>query len=624
MSAKKLLSILLVFTLLCTMALPAALAEDEAAPEKNETVYVLCAPDGSTRRVIVTGHLTNPQAAETLPDVSSLTDIESVKGYETFDGTQWQADGQDIYYRGDSNDELPVDVRISYTLDGEAVTPEELAGKSGRVTIRFDFTVTASRTVTIDGQKETVTLPFAVLSAVLMENDVFRNVTVVNGRVINDGDRMLVVGAALPGMAKSLKLAEDTDVTLPEYVEITADAEYFALPLSLICATCKPFARLDTEKLNSAADLQDAADQLTDGMTRLMSGSGALVDGLSELNEKSGALISGVDTLADGLTTLTGYNDSLNQGASQVFSSLLSVANSQLLAAGLDVPELTMENYAQTLDSLIASTDVEAVARQQVEQAVRAQEGTVRAAVTEAVRQEVAQQVTQAAEAQVTEKVLAALNMTSETYQAAVEAGQVTDTQKKQIEAAVKQQMASDEVKALIDGQTTSQMASDDVTTLISAKTEEQVQALIAQNVASDEVQKQIAAKKDQADAARQSLTVLKTQLDNYQTFYTGLTTYTQGVASASEGAAALRDNLPALSDGIAQLLSGAETLRDGLATFNSDGVEQLTGLTGDIDTLLARVRALADAAKDYAAFSGLADGVQGSVSFIWRTDAIR
>lgn len=624
MSAKKLLSILLVFTLLCTMALPAALAEDEAAPEKNETVYVLCAPDGSTRRVIVTGHLTNPQAAETLPDVSSLTDIESVKGYETFDGTQWQADGQDIYYRGDSNDELPVDVRISYTLDGEAVTPEELAGKSGRVTIRFDFTVTASRTVTIDGQKETVTLPFAVLSAVLMENDVFRNVTVVNGRVINDGDRMLVVGAALPGMAKSLKLAEDTDVTLPEYVEITADAEYFALPLSLICATCEPFARLDTEKLNSAADLQDAADQLTDGMTRLMSGSGALVDGLSELNEKSGALISGVDTLADGLTTLTGYNDSLNQGASQVFSSLLSVANSQLLAAGLDVPELTMENYAQTLDSLIASTDVEAVARQQVEQAVRAQEGTVRAAVTEAVRQEVAQQVTQAAEAQVTEKVLAALNMTSETYQAAVEAGQVTDTQKKQIEAAVKQQMASDEVKALIDGQTTSQMASDNVTTLISAKTEEQVQALIAQNVASDEVQKQIAAKKDQADAARQSLTALKTQLDNYQTFYTGLTTYTQGVASASEGAAALRDNLPALSDGIAQLLSGAETLRDGLATFNSDGVEQLTGLTGDIDTLLARVRALADAAKDYAAFSGLADGVQGSVSFIWRTDAIR
>ncbi len=624
MSAKKLLSILLVFTLLCTMALPAALAEDEAAPEKNETVYVLCAPDGSTRRVIVTGHLTNPQAAETLPDVSSLTNIESVKGYETFDGTQWQADGQDIYYRGDSNNELPVDVRISYTLDGEAVTPEELAGKSGRVTIRFDYTVTASRTVTIDGQEETVTLPFAVLSAVLMENDVFRNVTVVNGRVVNDGDRMLVVGAALPGMAKNLKLAEDTDVTLPEYVEITADAENFALPLSLICATCEPFAKLDTEKLNSAADLQDAADQLTDGMTKLMSGSGALVDVLSELNEKSGALISGVDTLTDGLTTLTGYNDSLNQGASQVFSSLLSVANSQLLAAGLDVPELTMENYAQTLDSLIASTDVEAVAREQVEQAVRAQEDTVRAAVTEAVRQEVAQQVTQAAEAQVTEKVLAALNMTSETYQAAVEAGQVTDTQKKQIEAAVKQQMASDEVKALIDGQTTSQMASDDVTTLISAKTEEQVQALIAQNVASDDVQKQIAAKKDQADAARQSLTALKAQLDNYQTFYTGLTTYTQGVASASEGAAALRDNLPALSDGIAQLLSGAETLRDGLATFNSDGIEQLTGLTGDIDTLLARVRALADAAKDYAAFSGLADDVQGSVSFIWRTDAIR
>ena len=77
-------------------------------------------------------------------------------------------------------------------------------------------------------------------------------------------------------------------------------------------------------------------------------------------------------------------------------------------------------------------------------------------------------------------------------------------------------------------------------------------------------------------------------------------------------------------SSGIAQLLSGAETLRDGLATFNSAGVEQLTGLTGDIGTLLARVRALADAAKDYAAFSGLADGVQGSVSFIWRTDAIR
>ena len=229
---KKLMAILLSLTLACAAVLP-ALAEGK----KDETVYVLANPDGSARRVIVSDYLSNPDGADTIADVSNLEKIQNVKGDEAFADGVWQAKGNEIYYQGDSSEALPVELKISATLDGTEIAPADLAGRSGHVTLRFDYAVSASYTK----DAETVAMPFAVITGALLDNEVFANVSVKNGQAVNDGDRTVAVGLCVPGLTTGLKLESDK-VELPEYLEISADVKNFSLPVTVTLATNEAFA----------------------------------------------------------------------------------------------------------------------------------------------------------------------------------------------------------------------------------------------------------------------------------------------------------------------------------------------------------------------------------------------
>ena len=610
---KRLCAVLLSLALCCALACP-ALGETD----KDETVYILADAQGAARKIIVSDWLKNPQGADTLPDVSTLENIENVKGLETFENGLWNAAGKDIYYQGESQAQLPLEMRVSYALDGQEIAPEALAGKSGRVTIRFDFTVSQKQ----DG----VSVPFAVVTAALLENDVFTDVQVTNGQLVNDGERTLVVGAALPGLQSSLGLTED-QLALPEYVEISAQAEGFALPVTAALASCEPFALLPVERLDSVEDLKQAAKKLDDGMARLIDGGTQLYDGLATLETKSGELAQGVSQLNDGLAQLTAQNDTLNSACDQVFAALLAAANEQLAAASPDAPALTQENYAAVLDQLIAALSPEGVAaaaRQRVEQAVRQQEDTIRQAVEAAVREQAAAQVRQAVEEGVREKALAALDTTPEAYAAALEAGKIPQEQQQQLAAALEQQMGSDAVQALIQQQTDAQMQSQEAVQAVAQNVEAQVQALVEQQMQSDAVQAQVQAAEAQYQSALESLTALRAQLESFQAFHDGLAAYTQGAASAAAGAAQINEAMPALTQGVSQLRSGAMQLKTGLTVLNASGIQRITGLAGDdLEDLVARVRAIVAAAQDYQSFSGVAPSAQGAVRFIWRTDAI-
>ena len=181
---------------------------------KDETVYVLARADGSVEKIIVSDWVQNTRGGDTIHDVTQLTDIENVKGNETYtlDGDNtcvWDARGNDIYYQGSIDRELPVSVTVSYALDGAPITPEELAGKSGKVAIRFDYANHQYEMVGIGGKQEKIYVPFAILTGVVLDNDVFANVSVSNGKIVNDGDRTIVAGLALPGLQDSLGLGRD-------------------------------------------------------------------------------------------------------------------------------------------------------------------------------------------------------------------------------------------------------------------------------------------------------------------------------------------------------------------------------------------------------------------------------
>lgn len=567
---KKLLAVVVSLALVCGMALP-AWAEGAT---KDETVYVLANPDGGARKIIVSDWLSNPDGLDEIADVANLTNVENVKGKQPFENGAWQAQGQDIYYQGRGTEDLPAQVSITYLLDGGEMAPAELAGKSGHVLIRFDYTVTQKADTGVQ-------VPFAFVTAALLDNDVFTNVEVTNGYLVNDGDRSFVVGAALPGMTDSLRLDE---LTLPEYVEIEADVKGFELPITVTVATNELFAALDEDKLNDTEDLKAAMTDLTDGMAQLLDGGKQLYDGAAALDDGMTQLASGVTELSDGLNTLIANNESLVAGAKQVFETLLAAANQQLEASGAQVLELTMETYADTLTALVAAMSEEGIAqqaRQQVEQAVRTQEEQVRAGVTQAVQA--------------------------------------------QVEAQVKAQLGESADKATISAAVEQQMAAENIQEMIGQNTEEQVQALIEQNLASEEVQQQISQSSSQYQATRQALESLKTQLDSYNAFYTGLVAYTDGAAAAADGAAQLNAAMPELQSGTTQLKDGALTMKDGLESFNTQGIEKLSSLVNEeLDGLLDSMSSLIQAAKSYQSYGGLADGMNGTVRFIWRTDAIQ
>lgn len=640
-------------------------AKTESSGFKDETVYVIAGADGSTQKVIVSDWLKNPDADSTLSDRSTLSGIENVKGEETFTAREdgaltWNANGKDIYYQGVSDLTPPVTFAIHYTLDGKEVSAAEIAGKSGRVSIRIDYTNHETRRVEVNGHTRDVCVPFLALTGIFLSNEHFANIEVANARLANDGDRTIIIGAALPGLAESLNLDSET-ISLPESFEITADATNFELLTSVTVVTNELFSKIDLSNTDELSGLSDSMDALTSAVNQLTKGSSDLSTGLNTLLDKSGELIAGIDALAtgagqlasgadqldqgagalksgsaalvSGLNQLTANNAALSGGAKQVFESLLAMADTQLAAAGLQTDPLSIESYHSVLSNLLASLDesnvramAESTARTKVEAAVRAQENVIRA------------QVESAVQAQVLEGVLKAAGkpMTAEQYHAAVAAGQIPTEMQAQVEAAVAAQMASAQIQATI-----------------SSTVESRIQELVDQNMQSADVVRQIEAAVESAKAGASSLASLKAQLDSYNEFYQGLLTYTAGVSSAKDGAAqlasgaaalkngsaslsagatdlknglaSLQSGSSALADGVKQLADGAKQLADGFTQFKEQGIEKLVGaVEGDLKGLLDGLTAVCDASKDYTSFAGIGDNMSGCTRFIYRTEAVK
>ena len=735
-----------------TETAPKAKTADAAADSKRfskeETVYVIAGADGTPQKVIVSDWIKNPQKAKTIADKSDLKDIENTKGDETYTINEkklveWGADGNDIYYKGTSSEQLPVGVSIRYELDGAPIAPKDLGGKSGRLKMTFSYTNRQAEEVTINGKKEKIYVPFVMLTGMMLDNEKAGNVTVSNGKVINDGSRTYVAGFALPGMQESLGLDKDK-IKLPDTVEVTADVRDFELATTLTVAANQVFNDIDTAKLDKKTDeLKKKLGELTDGVNKLADGTSQLYSGLSTLLDRSGELIDGVKELYsgaeqlkdgsaalakgagdlsdgaekldggvaalqsgagklqsgagdlaggagqldDGVATLQGYigtlagglsqisanSATLVGGARQVFQTLLAEADKQIEAAGLRADSLTIDGYADTLNALteqLSDENAQKLAYQTAYKTVSATVNSQRGVIRQAVEAQVKKQVT--------DGVLAAagLGLDSDSYDAAVAAGQVPE-----------------EVQMQVSGAIALQMAGMDET--IDAETDAQAAALIETNMQSDEVQAQIAEGVQKAAGGRQSLQALKAQLDSYSGFYYGVISYTDGVNQANAGAqeilggtVSLKDGAQSLADGAGQLKggtkelkSGADTLKagsaqlkdgadalhsgavtldggmlqlyNGIGTLNSgagallDGVTQLENgaqqldagmqklkkegvdalvkaADGDLTSLADRAKAMIRASKKYQSFSGLGDNTDGKVDFIFKTDAVK
>ena len=363
--------------------------------DKDESVYLISDANGNVNKTIVVDHLKNKDKKDTLEDASNLSDIENVKGKEKFtqsgDKLTWQAGGKDIYYQGTATEEPPVTQKVTYYLDGKEISPEDLAGKSGKVKIRFDYTNTTSYTETVNGEKQTVSVPFAAVTGLVL-GDGFENIEVTNGKAEVSDSSSVVLGYALPGLKDSLGIKDgdlDGDVNIPEYMEMTADVKNFSMPAAMtFVVNASDYVStdgIDTSDLDDMInDLKDASTKLQDGSKTLAEGTDTLSDGLSTLQSKLGTFASGVGTLqsglkayTDGVSTLSGGlntlgnstgalvsgADKLNSGAGQLASGSATLKDglksytdgASTLAAGVGNLDAGMDTLKSGTDTLSQS-----------------------------------------------------------------------------------------------------------------------------------------------------------------------------------------------------------------------------------------------------------------------------
>lgn len=643
---------------------------EESQKDKTETVYVKVDAEGNVRDISVETVLRNRNNGEELPDYSTLSDIKNMVGDEEFtqdpDGKiLWENNGGDIFYKGKSSESLPVSVKISYYLDGKKMAPEEIAGKNGSVRIRFDYENHTSETVTVGGETVDVQTPFVVLSMMFLPSDTFSNIKVTNGKVMTNGDDNIIIGYASPGLADSLKLESygpTEDISIPEYVEVTADASEFELGFTATVVTPGAFADMDTEDLKDVDELTDDMGALTDassqlvsgtsgflsgmktfetyvaeyikGVTAVKDGSDALTEGLAALNENKEAIQSGAETLQSGLENLNGAlaQISLPTGAGTGQGTSVAGGTSQ---AAVSEAASTLAADGEKLAGFLMSIQESIVQMQTFTESAADYVTTVQENVGAA------------------QSNLSSVNLSDVEAAANVKAKEQAGSALDAALASIPDEQLSAEEKARIRAAAVEGIdvsgTSSGVQAYVAAATAElteipafevpdlSVDVSGIEGVVSDMTAKLeiLESYSESISAMGGTLETLKSSVsrlaDGSKQLTEGITAFNDGISRLYEGASALSSGASelttageSLNTGFGTLTQGARTLNEGVTAFDEEGIQSLGDLAGsDLENLLTRIRALKEADSRYNNFAGIRENQTGSVKFIIETEEI-
>lgn len=637
--------------------------------DKSETVYAVMDADGNTTDVSVSEWLKNEGKSNNLSDYSNLKNIKNTSGDEKMsrDGNKlvWAAKGKDIHYTGDYDGELPVKVKVSYYLNGTKVSADEIAGKKGNVKIRFDYDINDS----VKENGYSLTRPYAIVSAVVLSNDNFTNVTVNNGKAVNDGNSTAVVGIALPGMSDNLQINE---LDIPDHVTINAKTTNFEIDGTYTVADSGFMNDVDTTKLDDATgqidELESALDKLSDASKKLVDGSSKLAKGANKLADSSSQIEEGTETLKDGTGNLKAGVKDLSDGANQL------VAGAQDLSSGTT----QMKEGTEALNSSVNGADGLAgnngsakklsAGAARVDAGIKQMGKTIEAQNDKLAK--TAKSISDNLDGVNTEKVNAPssadVDSALETAIKAAEASGDQDTinalknAKEKLgtyETNVNDTVSSvntDKQKITTANQTAKAMyqsitssSNDDLKNLQDGADELKAgtQALdTAVNVGSTKVPSLSKAVYGLKDGAAQLDAGVNGYTDKDGKFHPGAllglkslqegikvdtkdkTSLVTGVNKLDAGAGKLVTYMGQLTEGAETLSDGADTLASGMATFNKTGIQKLvsTMKDSDIKSTVNRVKATLDAASDGSFIGGKQDGQSGESKIIFKTDEVK
>ena len=589
----------LALTLAAGCAMP-AFAAGKSSFSKSETVYAVMNGDGSIKSTTVSEHLYSASGLAGVTDKSTLTDIQNTESDAEFtqngDELVWNTDDTDVYYKGNTDKALPIDVNVTYALDGQEAALEDLIGKSGHLTVTVSLKNNETGTVDVNGTSRTIVTPLITAVGVILGEDA-TNVTAEHGIIESAAKSNVAAFVTLPGVKESLDglLPDEVDSIedyLQDSVTVEADVEDFTCPQVMVaCATST--AALGTDNvfdLNSINDLTDGINQLNDAMSQLMDGASQLVDGTAQLangvlalldgantlNNGAAALDDGLGQLTDGLDTLSSNNSALNSAAQQVADGVLASANKTLKEGGLIDEDMTWSNYEAVIDNILTMNEKTlAAGRRKMVRTVWEQEPSFK-------------------DSQLDLALYLSATKTNHDLEAALKL-----------------------------------MQSFDASMLTGAL--EMVTNADAKNTIHEELKYQTENSQDMADVR-----ALKTSLSQIQLFVSSVNQYTAGVQSAADGAHSakdgsaqlaagtktLYDGVNTLNSGASQLNDGAGQLNDGLNQFNEEGISKLTGALDEdqLHGLKTVLDEMTDRLDNYTSFAGAPDDAESNVKFVYKT----
>ena len=589
----------LALTLAAGCAMP-AFAAGKSSFSKSETVYAVMNGDGSIKSTTVSEHLYSASGLANVTDKTTLTDIQNTESDAEFtqNGEElvWNTNDTDVYYKGNTDKALPIDVKVTYALDGQEAALEDIIGKSGHLTVTVALKNNETGTVNVNGKDRTIVTPLITAVGVILGGDA-SNVTAEHGMVESAAKSSVAAFVTLPGVKDSLSglLPDEVDSIedyLQDTVTVEADVEDFTCPQVMVaCATST--AALGTDNvfdLSSINDLTDGINQLNDAMSQLMDGASQLVDGTSQLaggvlalldgantlNNGAAALDDGLGQLTNGLDTLSANNAALNAGAQQVADGVLASANKTLKEGGLIDEDMTWSNYEAVIDNILTMNDKTlAAGRKKMVRTIWEQEPSFK-------------------DSQLDLALYLSATKTNHDLEAALKL-----------------------------------MQNFDASMLTGAL--EMVTNADAKNTAKAELKYQVENSQDMADVR-----ALKTSLSQIQFFVSSVNQYTAGVQTAADGAHSakdgsaqlaagtktLYDGVNTLNTGAGQLNDGAGQLNDGLNQFNEEGISKLTGALDQdqLHGLKTVLDEMTDRLNDYTSFAGAPDDAESSVKFVYKT----
>ena len=589
----------LALTLAAGCAMP-AFAAGKSSFSKSETVYAVMNGDGSIKSTTVSEHLYSASGLANVTDKTTLTDIQNTESDAEFtqNGEElvWNTNDTDVYYKGNTDKALPIDVKVTYALDGQEAALEDIIGKSGHLTVTVNLKNNETGTVNVNGKDRTIVTPLITAVGVILGGDA-SNVTAEHGMIESAAKSSVAAFVTLPGVKDSLSgLLPDEVNSIEDYLQDTvtveADVEDFTCPQVMVaCATST--AALGTSNvfdLSSINDLTDGINQLNDAMSQLMDGASQLVDGTSQLaggvlalldgantlNNGAAALDDGLGQLTNGLDTLSANNAALNAGAQQVADGVLASANKTLKEGGLIDEDMTWSNYEAVIDNILTMNDK-----------------TLAAGRKKMVRT-IWEQAPSFKDSQLDLALYLSATKTNHDLEAALKL-----------------------------------MQNFDASMLTGAL--EMVTNADAKNTAKAELKYQVENSQDMADVR-----ALKTSLSQIQFFVSSVNQYTAGVQTAADGAHSakdgsaqlaagtktLYDGVNTLNTGAGQLNDGAGRLNDGLNQFNEEGISKLTGALDQdqLHGLKTVLDEMTDRLNDYTSFAGAPDDAESSVKFVYKT----